>query len=666
MTAHALSPGDTQAISAIRALAIDAVEKANSGHPGAPMGLAPLAYVLFTRHLKHNPSNPDWIDRDRFVLSCGHASMLLYATLHLTGYDLGIEDLKEFRQLESRTPGHPESFATPGVETSTGPLGQGVANAVGFALAEKLLAARFNQPDGSVVDHRTWVMASDGDLMEGIASEACSLAGHLGLDKLILMWDDNEITLDGPAEWSFSSEDVVKRFEAYGWRTLEIPDGNDVATIDAVLGEAAQSDGRPTFVRVRTTIGYGAPTRAGTAKAHGSPLGAEEAAAAKASYGWHHEPFEVPDEVYAAADQTERGKAAEEAWNTAYTAWETAHPDLAEELERAMAGDLAEDWDAALPEFEDGHAEATRSTSGAVIQRLAASVPELVGGSADLAGSNKTLIESSAAVTRDLFAARNINYGVREHAMAGMANAMVLHGGLRPFIGTFLVFSDYMRGSIRLAALMGLGVVYVFTHDSVGVGEDGPTHEPVEQLAALRAIPNLRVIRPADARETVGAWIEALQRTDGPTALALSRQDLPVLAGSDAGQVAMGGYALNEVADPDLILVGTGSEVQHCVEAARILSEEDELAVRVVSLPCMELLHEGDEDYADELLGDGEVPVLSVEAGVSFGWERWADAHVAMDDFGASAPGDVLMEEFGFTATNVVEAARDLLDDWED
>ncbi len=667
VNASSATDADQLAISAIRALSIDAVERADSGHPGAPMGLAPLAYVLFTRHLKHNPANPGWIDRDRFVLSAGHASMLLYSLLHLTGYELSIEDLKDFRQLESRTPGHPESFATPGVETTTGPLGQGVANAVGFALAEKLVAARFNQPDEDpVIDHRTWVIASDGDLMEGVASEACSIAGQLALDNLVVIWDDNSVTLDGPANWSFDVEDVVKRFDAYGWRTLEIADGNDVAEIDRVLGEAAQSDGRPTFVRLVTTIGFGAPTKAGTNKAHGSPLGAEEAAAAKEAYGWTHEPFVVPDEVYEAADQRERGAAAESAWDERYQAFESTHPDLAEELERAMAGELAEDWDEGLPEFEDGHTEATRQSSGAVIQRLAAAVPELIGGSADLAGSNKTTIENSAAVTRELCAARNLNFGVREHAMAGMANGMLLHGGLRPFVGTFLTFSDYMRGSIRLAALSGLGVIFVFTHDSIGLGEDGPTHQSVEHLAALRAIPNLRVIRPADARETVGAWIEAIQRTDGPTALARRRQGVPVLPGSDASQVALGGYALNAVDDPDLVLVGTGSEVQHCVEAARILAEEDDLAVRVVSLPCMEALSDGDEDYADELLGAGDVPVLSVEAGVSFGWERWADDHVAMDDFGASAPGEVLMEEFGFTGQAVAEAARELLDDWED
>jgi transketolase len=666
VTATPITAGDELAVSAIRALSIDAVERAASGHPGAPMGLAPLTHVLFSRHLKHNPANPRWIDRDRFVLSCGHASMLLYATLHLNGYDLSLDDLRDFRQLEGRTPGHPESFVTPGVETTTGPLGQGVGNAVGFALAEQLLAARFNRDDAAPIDHRTWVIASDGDLMEGVASEASSFAGQLALGKLIMFWDDNEVTLDGPASWSFSREDVVARYAAYGWRTLEIADGTDLAEIDRVMTEAEASDGRPTFVRVRTTIGFGAPTKAGTAKAHGSPLGAEEAAAAKAAYGWDHEPFTVPDEVYAVTDRTEQGKAAEAAWNSAYTAYESAHPDLAEELERAMAGELAEDWDAALPEFEDGHAEATRVSSGAVIQRLAAVVPELVGGSADLAGSNKTTIDSSAAVSADLFAARNIHYGVREHGMAAMANGMLQHGGIRPFVGTFLTFSDYMRGAIRLAALSGLGVVYVFTHDSIGLGEDGPTHQPVEHLAALRAIPNLRVMRPADARETVGAWIEALQRTDGPTALALSRQDVPVLSGTEAGLVAAGGYALNQVEDPDLVLVGTGAEVQHCVAAARILADEDDLRVRVVSLPCMELLAEGDPDYADDLLGGGDVPVLSVEAGVSFGWERWADEHVAMDDFGASAPAEVLFEEFGFTAQGVVDAARDLLDEWED
>ncbi|CAN5887042.1 transketolase [soil metagenome] len=661
-----LSDADRMAISAVRALSIDAVEKADSGHPGAPMGLAPLGYILFTRHLKHNPANPNWIDRDRFVLSAGHASMLLYSLLHLTGYDLSIADLKEFRQFESRTPGHPESFATPGIETTTGPLGQGVANAVGFALAERLLAARFNQDAANVIDHRTWVIASDGDLMEGIASEACSLAGHLGLGKLIMFWDDNSVTLDGPAEWSFSTEDAVKRFQAYGWRTLEITDGNDLDQIDTVTGQAKQSDGRPTLVRIKTTIGYGAPNKAGTSKAHGSPLGPEEAAAAKDAYGWTYEPFEVPDQMYDAATQIDAGKANESAWDKTYADYERTHPDLAEELERAMAGELAEDWDAALPEFEDGHSEATRASSGAVIQRLAAAIPELISGSADLAGSNKTTIDSAAAVSREHFAGRNINFGVREHAMAGAANGMLSHGGLRPFIGTFLTFSDYMRGSVRLAALSGLGVIYVFTHDSIGLGEDGPTHQSVEHLAALRAIPNLRVMRPADARETVGAWIEAIQRTDGPTALALSRQAVPVLSGSDSSQVAQGGYALNNVPDPDIVLVGTGSEVQHCVEAARLLADDDDLAVRVVSLPCMELLSEAGDGYAEELFGNGDVPVLSVEAAVSFGWERWADDHVAMDDFGASAPGEVLMEEFGFTPQAVADAARDLLDHWED
>ncbi len=666
VTAQPYTESDHQAVAAIRALSIDAVERANSGHPGAPMGLAPLTYALFTRHLKHNPTNPGWIDRDRFVLSCGHASMLLYSVLHLTGYDLAIEDIKDFRQFESRTPGHPESFATPGVETTTGPLGQGVANGVGFALAERLLAARFNQPEGDIVDHRTWVIASDGDVMEGVAAEACSLAGQLQLGKLIMFWDDNEVTLDGPASWSFSNEDVVARYAAYGWRTLEIADGNDLEAVDAGIAQAAASDGRPTFVRVRTTIGYGAPTKAGTSKSHGSPLGEEEAAAAKASYGWENAPFEVPDSVYDAAGQGDRGSAAEETWNELYAAYSSDHPDLAEELERAMAGELAEDWDSQLPDFEDGHSEATRAASGAVIQKLAAAIPELVGGSADLAGSTKTTIDNSAAVSADLFAARNINFGVREHAMAGMANAMILHGGLRPFVGTFLTFSDYMRGSVRLAALTGLGVIYVYTHDSIGLGEDGPTHQSVEHLAALRAMPNLRVIRPADARETVGAWVQAVMRTDGPTALVLSRQGLPVLSGSDADAVGMGAYALQDVEDPDLILVGTGSEVQHCVEAAAILADEDDLVVRVVSMPSMELLEEAGEDYAEDLLGNGEVPVLSVEAGVSFGWQRWADDHIAMDDFGASAPGPELMEEFGFTAESVADAARDLYNDWED
>ncbi len=653
------------AVNTIRTLAMDAVEHANSGHPGAPMGLAPLTHVLFTRHLRHNPANPDWPDRDRFVLSAGHASMLLYATLHLTGYDLSLDDIKRFRQYESRTPGHPEHFMTPGVETTTGPLGQGFANGVGFALAERMLAARYNTADHTVVDHRTWVIASDGDLMEGVAAEAASLAGHLGLEKLVVFWDDNSVTLDGPSSWSFATEDVLTRFTGYGWRTLEVANATDLDELDRVMKEAASPDGRPTLVRVPTVIGYGAPTKAGTAKAHGSPLGPEEIAAAKEAYGWTYEPFEVPEEARAAADCTERGVALEDEWRTRFERYAEAHPDLAEQFERTQAGELPDDWDAEVPTFSTGHSEATRVTSGTMINHLAARLPELVGGSADLASSTRTLITDGGDVTRGDYRGRNLHFGVREHAMAGICNGLALHGGLRPYAGTFLTFSDYLRPSLRLAALMGLPVVYVFTHDSIGLGEDGPTHQPVEHLAALRAIPNLVVLRPADARETVGAWLEAIQRTDGPTALILSRQNLPVLDGTDPDDVGSGAYVLVDADDPDVVLVATGSEVQLAVAAADLLAEED-LVARVVSMPSWELFAETDDAYQDDVLGGGDVPVLSVEAAVSFGWERWADEHVALDHYGSSAPGEVLFERFGFTPAAVAEAARDLVDDWED
>ena len=655
------SQADQLAVTTIRALAIDAVERAGSGHPGAPMGLAPLAYVLFTRHLAHNPDDPDWFDRDRFILSAGHASMLLYAMLHLTGYDLTLEDLQQFRQFESRTPGHPENFMTPGVETTTGPLGQGVGNAVGLALAERVMAARYNRPGHEVVDHRTWVIASDGDLMEGVASEACSLAGHLALERLVVFWDDNSVTLDGPASWSFSTEDVAKRFEAYGWRTLEVADGNDLDALDQVCKEAAVPDGRPTLVRVRTVIGYGAPTKAGSSKSHGSPLGPEEAEGAKRAYGWEHPPFTVPDEARAATDQRDRGRQLQDAWEARLGAYREAHPDLADEFERVLSGELPESWDADLPAADLGAAEATRKSSGKVLNALAARLPELLGGSADLASSNGTLIEGGGAIARGEYGGRNVNYGVREHAMASMMNGMALHGGVRPFGGTFLVFSDYLRPALRLAALMGSAVVFVLTHDSVALGEDGPTHQPVEHLAALRAIPNLVVLRPADAKEVAGAWAEAIARTDGPTVLALSRQDVPVLEGTDADAVGAGAYVVVEADDPDVVLVATGAEVSLAVEAARLLVEDD-LTARVVSMPSWELFSEQDEDYQDEVLGV-DAPVLSVEAATSFGWERWADEHVAVDGFGSSAPGTVVLEELGFTPGAVAEAARQLVED---
>jgi len=657
---------DLLAVNTIRTLSIDAVQTANSGHPGTPMALAPLAYTLYTRHLAHNPADPAWPDRDRFVLSCGHASMLLYSVLHLTGYDLSLDDLRSFRQLHSRTPGHPESFVgTPGVETTTGPLGQGVGNAVGMAIAERILADRFNRPGHTVVDHRTWVFASDGDIMEGVASEASSLAGHLGLERLILCYDDNGITIDGPTELSLTGEDVMGRYAAYGWRTLSIGDPNDIAEIDAVFKEAATGDGRPTFIRVPTVIGFGSPNKAGTAAAHGSPLGVEEAAATKQNLGWDaQDAFHVPDGVMEHADQRERGAALQDQWEQRFTAYRSDHPDLADDFERLMAGDLPDGWDADLPAFDAGTTQATRKSSGAALNAIAVRMPELIGGSADLASSNNTTITDGGDLSRGDFSGRNVNYGVREHAMGSIMNGMVLHRGVRPFGGTFLIFTDYLRPALRLAALSGLPVIYVMTHDSIGLGEDGPTHQPVEHLAALRAIPNLHVLRPADAVETVGAWRHAIERLDGPTLLALSRQDLPVLDGTDEDLVERGAYIVEDADDdelPDVVLLATGSEVQLCVAAAAILAERDVVA-RVVSMPSWELFDEQDDEYQEEVLPD-EVPVLSVEAATTFGWSQWADDSVGLDQFGVSAPAADAFEEFGFTPEAVADAALDLLED---
>ncbi len=652
------------AVSTVRTLAIDAVERADSGHPGAPMGLAPLGWVLFTRHHTHNPADPQWPNRDRFVLSAGHASMLQYALLHLTGYDVSIDDLKGFRQLGSSTPGHPEHFETPGVDTTTGPLGQGFTNAVGFALAERLLAARYNRPGHDIVDHRTWVIASDGDMMEGVASEAASLAGHLGLDRLVVFFDDNRITLDGPAEDSYDHREVAPRFAAYGWRVLEVSDANDLDELDRVMSQAAEPDGRPTLVRVPTTIGYGAPTKADSSEAHGSPLGEEEARGAKEFYGWDYPPFTVPDEVRELADQRKRGGERQSQWQERFAAYREEYADLAAEFERVMAGKLPDDWDADVPEFEVGSSEATRASSGKVINALATRLPELFSGSADLSGSTKTEIDDAGMVVRGDFSGRNMNWGVREHAMASAMNGMVLHGGVRPLGGTFLTFSDYARPAIRLAALMGVGAIYVMTHDSIGLGEDGPTHQPVEHLAALRAIPNLHVIRPADGPETVGAWRQAILRTEGPTLLSLSRQGLPVLERTSADEVTRGAYVVVDSDDPDIVLVATGSELQLAVEAVELLAEDD-IVARVVSMPCAELFEEAGEEYQDEVLPP-DLPVLSVEAGVSFGWGRWADDHVSLERFGASAPGPAVMEELGFTAQRVADAASTLYESYSE
>ncbi len=650
------------AINAIRALAMDAVQKANSGHPGTPMALAPLAYLLFTRHLAHNPADPDWRNRDRFILSAGHASMLLYAMLHLTGYDLSLDEIRRFRQLDSRTPGHPENFLTVGVETTTGPLGQGFGSAVGMALAERLLAAQFNRPEHEIVDHRTWVIASDGDMMEGVQSEAASLAGHLGLEKLIVFYDDNDVTLDGPASMSFTTEDVVARYAAYGWRTLSVEDVNDLGALEQAMTEAEQPDGRPTLVKVRSVIGYGAPNKAGTSKAHGSPLGDEEVAAAKHNLGWPYtEPCTVPDEVYQALDQRERGSAAQRAWQERLEAYREAHPDLAAEFDRRAEARLPDGWDTDLPTFEVGEQIATRKASGTVINALAARIPELISGSADLSESNSSRITDAGDVTRDDFTGRNINYGVREHAMAAALNGMATHGGVRAFGATFFNFSDYLRPSLRLAALMKLATIYVMTHDSIGLGEDGPTHQPIEHLASLRAMPHLHVLRPADAKEVAGAWRHALEHTDGPTMLVLSRQNLPVLEGTDADLVSQGAYVVaGEDVEPDIVLVATGSEVSLAVDAAEVLAARD-VAARVVSMPSWELFEEADDDLIEEVL-PADVPVLSVEAATSFGWARWADDSVSIETFGVSAPYKDAFEAFGFTPEGVADAALELLE----
>ncbi|MDH7486166.1 MAG: transketolase [Anaerolineae bacterium] len=649
----------------LRMLAADAVQKANSGHPGMPMGMADAAYVLWTRFLKHNPAHPTWPDRDRFVLSAGHGSMLLYGLLHLTGYDLPLEELMNFRQWGSRTPGHPEHGLTPGVEVTTGPLGQGFAVGVGMALAERWLAARFNRPGFPIVDHYTFAIVSDGDLMEGISHEAASLAGHLGLGRLIYLYDDNGISIDGPTTLTFT-EDVLARFTAYGWHVQRV-DGHDQAAVEAAIRLAQAETERPSLIACRTHIGFGSPHKQDTAGVHGEPLGEEELRLTKENLGWPQEPrFYIPDEVLpvfrAARPQ---GAARQQAWDELFARYQQIHPDLAAEFQRVMAGELPAGWEAALPAFTpaDG-AIATRNASGTTLSAIAEAVPELLGGSADLHPSNKTYLKGYAAIRRGDFSGRNLHFGVREHAMGGILNGLALHGGIIPYGGTFLVFSDYMRPSIRLAAMMGAHVIYVFTHDSIGVGEDGPTHQPVEQLAALRAIPGLTVIRPADARETVEAWRVALQHRQGPVALALSRQNLPVLdTAVDLRQgVARGAYVLADSPDPEVVLIGSGSEV-HVALAARELLAGQSVAARVVSMPSWELFDAQPQEYREVVLLPG-LPRVAVEAGVSQGWHKYVGsegATVSVDRFGASAPYKVLMRQYGITAEHVAERALGLL-----
>ncbi|MDH3253389.1 MAG: transketolase [Acidobacteriota bacterium] len=670
MTSPLGSDLDQIAVNTIRFLAVDMVEKANSGHPGAPMGQAEMAYVLWAGHLKHNPTNPAWPNRDRFVLSCGHASALIYSLLHLSGYDLTLDDIKSFRQFESRTPGHPEHGLTPGVETTTGPLGQGISNAVGMAIGERMLAAHFNRENFPVIDYRTWVFASDGDLMEGVASEACSLAGHLGLGKLNVLWDDNRISIEGGTELAFT-EDVQARFHAYGWHVVSVDDGHDLAAVNKAIQAAAAETSRPTLVRVRTHIGFGSPNKQDTASSHGSPLGSDEIDLTKKRLGWPQDPpFHIPDEAREAfAHVSTDGAAQGSAWNKMVVRWGQEHPDLASEFQRRTAVELPDGWEDALPSFaaSDG-ALATRKASGKVLNAIASVIPELTGGSADLAGSNNTWLADEDAFSKSVHGGRNFHFGVREHAMGAIMNGLALTPGLIPYGGTFLVFSDYMRPAIRLAALMEIGVIYVFTHDSIFLGEDGPTHQPESHLASLRSIPGLTVVRPADANETAAAWRVAIERRHGPTALVLTRQKLPILAQTSvAGTegVARGGYVLADPADsdPQLILIATGSEVSLALEAQAVLSG-DGIPARVVSLPSWELFDAQTRQYRETVLPPSIPKRLAIEAAVSFGWERYVGDRgrvIGVDRFGASAPAGDLYEPFGLTAKNIADVAKRLL-----
>ena len=658
------------AIDAIRVLSMDAVQQANSGHPGTPMALAPVGYVLFHKHLRHNPSDPLWLDRDRFVLSIGHASMLIYSLLYLSGYDLSDEDIRNFRQWESPTAGHPEYGHAPGIETTTGPLGQGVANSVGLALAERWLAKRYNRPGHEVVDHFTYALCSDGDMMEGVSHEAAAIAGHQKLGKLIWIFDDNRITIDGGTELS-SSTNQAKRFEAYGWHVTHVSDGNDLEEIDRAIIEAKRESERPSLIVLRTTIGYGSPGKAGTSAAHGAPLGQDEIIKTKENLGYPSlEPFHVENstrEHWAAC--LENGRKLQEDWQKRFSLYQEQAPDFAAEFLQVMSGELPEDWDENVPNLTAAENEdATRGWSGKVLQGVASRLPNLIGGSADLAGSNKTTINGADNLLSSSPGGRNIHYGIREHAMASIMNGMALHGGIRPFGGTFLIFSDYMRPAIRLAALMGQSVIYVFTHDSIGLGEDGPTHQPVEQLAALRAVPNLCDLRPGDAAETEIAWRVAIERTEGPSFLALTRQKVVlldrrgILAGAEG--LRRGGYVLVEAASgtPEVILIASGSELGIILEARERLEAEG-TPTRVVSLPSWYLFGRQEKGYRDSVLPPEISNKVSVEAASTFGWTRWVGASgssLGLDHFGASAPSDILFEKFGFAVEDVVKAARNV------
>lgn len=659
---------DQKCINTIRMLAVDAVQKANSGHPGLPMGGAPMAYVLWTRFLKHNPTDPKWTNRDRFVLSAGHGSMLLYALLYLTGYDLSLDELKRFRQWESLTPGHPEHGPTPGVETTTGPLGQGFANGVGMAIAERYLAATFNTASGAVMDHYTYAIVSDGDLMEGIAAEAASLAGHLKLGKLIYLYDDNKISLDGSTEMAYT-EDVAGRFAAYGWQVLRVADGNDLAAIEAAIKEAQADAGRPSLIMIRTVIGYGSPNKAGTAASHGAALGADEVKATKDNLGWPQEPdFLVPDDVLAHfRGAVERGKAAQASWQATWDAWAAAEPEKAATWKQMMSGELPAGWDADVPVFPTDKPVATRIASSKVINALASRLPGLIGGAADLDSSTKTYINSDGDFQAGQYHNRNMRFGVREHAMGGIANGMAAHGGLIPYTATFAVFSDYMRPSMRLAALSKFRPIFVFTHDSIGLGEDGPTHQPIEQIMSLRLIPNLELIRPADANETAAAWRCAIQNTDHPTVLMFTRQNIPVLdpALGVAEGVERGAYVLADGpgGKVDVIVIGTGSEVHIALEAQKLLAEKG-VAARVVSMPSWERFERQPQTYRDSVLPPAVTARVAVEAGVTTGWQKWVGdrgAVVGVDRFGASAPYKEIYQHFGLTPERVAQEALALL-----
>ena len=662
---------NTLAVNTIRTLSIDAVQRANSGHPGLPMGAAAMAYALWTRHLRHNPRNPRWPDRDRFVLSAGHGSMLLYSLLYLTGYDVTLDDLRNFRQWGSITAGHPETGLTPGVETTTGPLGQGAATAVGFALAETFLARTFNRPGHTIVDHYTYALVGDGDLMEGVSAEASSLAGTWGLGKLIFLYDSNRITLDGKAEMTFT-EDVAARYRAYGWHTLDVADGNDIEAISHAIGLAKGVTDRPSLITIHTTIGYGSPNKGDTSEAHGSPLGADEIRLVKEFYGWPQEEFYVPTEALELFREAIHAGAREEhAWREGFEAYAQAHPELAAQWRTLMAGGLPEGWDRDLPVFGPEKKIATRNASGQVLNAIAQHIPTMIGGDADLAGSTKTLIRGAGSTGPGNPAERNLRFGVREHAMGAIVNGLGLHGGIiKPYTATFLNFADYMRPSVRLAALMDNPVLFVFTHDSIGLGEDGPTHQPVEQFAALRAIPRLKFMRPADANETAAAWRAAMLDHE-PVALAFSRQDLPVLTGEEIGGVsaihagvARGGYVLaGAEPNPEVILIATGSEVSIAFDAWRAL-QADGVRARLVSLPCWELFEAQDRQYRDSVLPPAVSARVSIEAGVTLGWERYvglAGTAIGVDRFGTSAPYQRIYQEFGLTADAVATAARQLL-----